>query len=169
MFNCVTKIRFLKHAAQLQRRIRIVCVSNTEVIGGSLSGFLNTFFKLYFITKLHWTTSHSRHLKEEARPQPALFYFSLLCGFKYFQCDWFLKYNLKLLLCVRNCASCFRRLPSITGQHSSLIPCALESLSPAHTGILQVPQGQGVLHRDFTCGATLKGSFNITPHLPPPC
>lgn len=55
----------------------------------------------------------------------------------------FLKYSLKLLLCVRNCASCFRRLPYITGQHSSLIPCALESLSPAHTGILQVSQGQG--------------------------
>lgn len=125
----------------------------TEIIGGNLSGFLNNFFKLHFINKLQWTTNHCRHLKEKARPQPALLYFSLLRGFQYFQCDLVSQVaGLCQPLCQLFQEAAIHPRPAHThtlipcGTLTS-VPCNLPSTCPVllhSTGILQCSQGPRV-------------------------
>lgn len=63
----------------------------TEILSGSLSGFLLKIVKLHFINTLHWTSSHSGRLKERKSGQDQHHFLSPLFVFKYFHRDSVLK------------------------------------------------------------------------------
>lgn len=133
----------------------------TEIIGGSLSGFLNTFFKLHFINNLHWTASHSRLLKEKARPHQHSF-ISL----------FFVALNIFSVIFKVSCCLLSEIVPAASGgchpsqastPHS--FPAALSAPCP---GIFWAPAQCPAQHRHSTgvtrTGSSYTGISLVMPH-----